>query len=108
MTTETPPIVKIHPIHNGSTTQRGMATASLCLGLWGFFTFWMYPFGFLIANIAIGLGVISVLLGIRAGREGEHLAWWGIFFGACGAGAAFTVYRFFQLAFDGIVPTMLP
>lgn len=105
--TETPPTV-IHPIVNKSTTARGFATASLCLGLWGFGTFWMYPFGFIMANLGILFGVIAVALGIRAGREGEHLAWWGIFFGACGAGAAITIYRFYQMAFEGTVPTMLP
>jgi hypothetical protein len=76
--------------------------------MWGALTFWMYPFGFFIANIAIVLGVISILLGFRVGRGSEQLAYWGVFFGATGAGAAFTIYRFFQLAFEGTVPTMLP
>ncbi len=89
------------------TTRRGMAAASLCLGLWGALTFWLYPFGLLISLIAVTLGVIAVLLGIRAGNEGQHLAWVGIVFGSVGAGAAVTIYRFYQLAFEGSLPTYL-
>lgn len=89
------------------TTQRGIATASLCLGLWGALTFWLYPFGLLVSLVAVAVGAVAVLLGIRAGNEGQHLAWVGIAFGSVGAGAAVTIYRFFQLAFEGSVPTYL-
>ena len=90
------------------TTRRALSTASFCLGLWGGVTFWMYGFGFFISNVAILLGVISLVMGYRSGEKGEQLAWLGLLFGATGAGAAITCYRFMQLAFEGTVPTMLP
>ena len=103
--TATPPF---RPMFRQSTTKRGIATASFCLGLWGFLTFWMYPFGLVVGSVGVALGLLSVVMGYRTGNRGEHLAWWGIFFGASGAGAAITIYRFYQLAFEGTVPTMLP
>ena len=90
------------------TTRRGISTASFCLGLWGGVTFWMYPFGFFICNVAVLLGVISLVMGYRSGEKGEQLAWLGVLLGATGAGAAITCYRFMQLAFEGTIPTMLP
>ncbi len=91
-----------------ATTRRAISTASFCLGLWGALTFWMYPFGFFVANVAVLLAVISIVMGYRSGEKGEQLAWLGLLFGATGAGAAITCYRFMQLAFEGTVPTMLP
>lgn len=90
------------------STRRGLATASFCLGLWGGVTFWMYPFGFAVANVAVFLGVIAVVMGWRTGEKGEQLAWLGILLGATGAGAAVTCYRFMQLAFEGTIPVNLP
>ncbi len=90
------------------TTRRALSTASFCLGLWGGVTFWMYGFGFFISNVAILLGVISLVMGYRSGEKGEQLAWLGVLLGMTGAGAAITCYRFMQLAFEGTVPTMLP
>ncbi|MGL6076379.1 MAG: hypothetical protein ACRC8S_19675 [Fimbriiglobus sp.] len=89
------------------TTRRGLSTASFCLGLWGFATFWMYPFGFFLCNIAIGLALTSIVMGFRSGEKGQQLAWWGLLFGASGAGAAVTIFRFYQLAYEGSIPTML-
>jgi len=88
-----------------STTKRALSTASFCLGLWGGLTFWMYPFGFFVANVALALGVVSVVMGYRSGEKGEQLAWLGILFGATGAGASVTCYRFMQLAFEGTIST---
>ncbi len=89
------------------TTRRGLATASLCLGMWGALTFPLYPFGMLISMIGVTIGVVAVLLGVRAGNEGQHLAWVGIAFGSVGVGVSLTIYRFYQLAFEGSVPTYL-
>ena len=100
------PVVKRTP--KTSTTRRGFATASFCLGLWGSLTFWMYPFGLAVSILAVFFGSIAVALGIRAGNEGQHLAWVGIVFGSVGAGAAITIYRFYQLAFEGSLPFPLP
>ena len=83
------------------TTRRAFATASLCLGLWGALTFWMYPFGMMAGAVGATFGVISVALGIRAGAEGQHLAWAGIVFGSVAVGTGLLIYRFYQLAFEG-------
>jgi len=91
-----------------ATTRRALSTSSFCLGLWGALTFWMYGFGFFVSNVAVALGVVSILMGYRSGEKGEQLAWLGVLFGLTGAGAAITSYRFMQLAFEGTVPTMLP
>lgn len=88
-----------------STTKRGFATASFSFGLWGSLVFWWYPFGFAIASLGVLFGIISVLLGFRAGKDGEHLAWGGIVIGSIGASLAVASYRFMQLAFEGSVTT---
>ena len=97
---------KATPLRN--TTRRALSTASFCLGLWGGLTFWMYAFGFFISNVAVLLGVISLVMGYRSGEKGEQLAWLGVLLGLTGAGAAITCYRFMQLAFEGTIPTILP
>jgi len=90
------------------TTKRGLACGSFCLGMGSAASFWMYPFGFFLGNAAVALGLLTLILGYRVGKGTETLALWGIVFGATGAGAAFTIYRFMQLAFEGTIPTMLP
>jgi hypothetical protein len=89
------------------TTRRGISTASFCLGLWGLVTFAIYPFGFFISNIAIALAITSIVMGFRAGAKGEQMAWWGLFFGMSGAGGAVTIYRVYQVIFEGSIPTTL-
>ena len=84
-----------------NTTAKGFATASLCLGLLAALSFWVYPFGMLVGGLAATMGVISVLLGIRAGNEGQHLAWVGIVFGGFAFTNAVVVYRVWQLFFEG-------
>jgi len=99
--TSVPPI-KLTPITH--TTRRGIATASFCLGVWGMLVFWWYPFGITIASIGTTLAVISIFMGWRAGKDGEHLAWLGLFFGIVGINLAVGAYRFAQFALDGIPP----
>ncbi len=84
-----------------ATTKRGFATASLALGVWGMLVFWWYPLGLFLAATGLLLGLISVALGIRAGKQGEHLAAWGVVFSSVGIGLALGVYRFVQYAFEG-------
>jgi hypothetical protein len=96
---------KITPLTH--TTQRGFATSSLCLGIWGTLTFWWYPFGLAAAGLATVFAVISILKGWRAGKDGEHLAWLGLLFGVSGVGAAITAYRFVQLAFEESLPPVI-
>ena len=102
-TPTTPP--KITPLT--STTKRGFATASFCLGLWGTLTFWWYPFGLCLASLGLTFAVISIIMGWRAGKDGQHLAWLGLLFGGSGVGAAIAAYRFVQLAFEGTPPDIL-
>jgi len=87
------------------TTRRAIATASFCLGLWGTLVFAMYPFGLAVSGIAVLLALISIVLGWRAGKDGEHLAWLGLLFGSIGFGLAISAYRFVQLFFEGSLPT---
>ena len=97
MATQTP--VKLTPVTY--TTRRGFATASCALGVWGLLVCWWYPFGMVIASFGVLFGVVSVALGIRAGKDGEHLALAGIGFGSVAVGLAIGMYRFMQLAFEG-------
>jgi hypothetical protein len=93
----TPP--KLTPLTH--TTKRGFATASFSLGLWGTLTFWWYPFGLCVATLGVIFALISIAMGWRAGKDGEHLAWLGLFFGVTGQGLAIAAYRFVQIAFEG-------
>ncbi|MCU0702390.1 MAG: hypothetical protein MUF18_00155 [Fimbriiglobus sp.] len=102
-TPATPP--KLTPLK--STTKRGFATSSFVLGIWGTLTFWWYPFGLCVASVATLFALISIAMGWRAGKDGEHLAWLGLLFGVSGAGAAVGSYRFVQLAFEESPPPIL-
>jgi hypothetical protein len=85
------------------TTKRGFATASFSLGLWGTLTFWWYPFGISMATLGVVFALISIVMGWRGGKDGQHLAWLGLLFGLIGQGLAISAYRFVQLAFEGSV-----
>jgi hypothetical protein len=87
-----------------STTRRGLATASFCLGFWGMLIFWWYPFGPILGAIGATLGVLTLARGIRAGRNGENLAILGIFFGSNAVGLGIAVFHFVQAAFEGFGP----
>ena len=110
MATETP--VKTTPITH--TTKRGFATASCALAVWGLLIAWWYPIGMSFAAFGVLFGLISIVLGYRAGDRGEHLAWAGVAFGSIAVGLAIGMYRFMQLAFEGGItapwmpPVVLP
>lgn len=107
MAAESPPApVQITPAT--WTTRRGLATASFCLGFWGTLTFWWYPFGLMIASVGLFLGVVTTLMGVRAGKDGEHLALLGIGFSFAGINLAIVAYRFMQLAFEEGIPFNWP
>lgn len=89
------------PTPLAATTRRGFATASFSFGVWGMLVFWWYPFGMAIAALGVVFGVISLLFGIRAGKDGENLAAYGVVFGLIGVSLAIGVYRFVQTAFEG-------
>ncbi len=107
---ETPPTVTPPPGITPATwtTRRGLATASFTLGFWGTITFWWYPFGLSVASVGLLLGLITLAMGIRAGKDGENLAMLGVFFSATAIGLATAAYRFMQLAFEGTIPTSFP
>lgn len=90
------------------TTRRGLATASFCLGLWGSLVFWWIPFGLAISSVGSTLAVLSIFMGWRAGKDGEHLAWLGLLFGGSGASMAVASYWFMQTAFEGTWPRFPP
>jgi hypothetical protein len=100
--TTAPAPIKLTPATH--TTRRGFATASFCLALWGTLTFWWYPFGITIASLGVLFGVISIVMGYRAGKDGTHLAWYSVFLGGFGASLAVFAYRFAQMAFEGTPP----
>ncbi len=93
---------KITPITH--TTRRAIAVSSMTLGVWSVLVFWWYPFGLFMGSAAAGMAMLCIALGWRAGKEGQHLAWFGLLFGGSGAGMAFTSYRFMQLVFEGSLP----
>jgi hypothetical protein len=103
-TTHTP-APTVGSAHVLATTRRGIATASVSLGMWGLLVFWWYPFGMMIAGVGLTLGLISIALGIRAGKDGEHLAYVGSALGFLGVNFAVVSYRVLQTIFEG-APTL--
>jgi len=97
-------IQKTTPITH--TTRRAIATASMCLGIWSCLVFWWYPFGLLIGSVASAMAMACIALGWRAGKEGQHLAWFGLFYGGSGAGMAVASYRFMQYVFEDSLPSL--
>ncbi len=97
-----PGLQKTTPITH--TTRRAIAASSLCLGVWACLVFWWYPFGLMLGATATTLALLSIVFGWRAGKEGQHLAWLGLFFGGSGVGMSIASYRFVQLAFEGSLP----
>ena len=98
----TAPVQKTTPITH--TTRRAIATSSMTLGVWACLVFWWYPFGLFMGSTAAALAMLSIALGWRAGKEGQHLAWFGLFFGGSAAGMSVASYRFMQLVFEGSLP----
>jgi len=98
------PVVKTPFTPATWTTRRGIATSSFCLGLWGTLVFWWYPFGIFMSLTGTLLAIISLVMGWKAGKDGEHLAWLGLFFAVTGVSLAIAVYRFQQMFFEGSSP----
>ena len=94
------------PSAKHGTTLRGMATASFCLGCWSDLTIWWYPFGLMVAVVAVVLGLFTLALGIRSGRDGENLALGGVLLGANAFLMAATVFRGVQFFFEGTSPLL--
>jgi hypothetical protein len=96
-----PAAVNEFDVHGQMTTRRGLATVSFSFALWGLLVFWWYPFGLTLGVLAVIIGSITWGLGIRAGKDGEHLAIGGVLIGSCTVGAALAVHRIMQLYFEG-------
>ena len=96
-----PAIQKTSPILH--TTRRAIATSSMTLGVWSVLVFWWYPFGLMVGLAASTMAMTSIMLGWRAGKEGQHLAWFGLFFGGSGVGLSIASYRFMQLVFEDTI-----
>jgi len=52
------------------------------------------------------MAMACIALGWRAGKEGQHLAWFGLFYGGSGAGMAVASYRFMQYVFEDSLPSL--
>jgi hypothetical protein len=89
-----------------ATTRRGVATISFCFGLWGLAVFWWYPYGMMLGFLAIAIGSVTLLMGVRAGKDGENLSWGGVILGSIVVGSAFAVHRLMQVIFEGSFPTI--
>jgi hypothetical protein len=88
------------------TTRRAIATWSFCIGLWSTAVFWWYPYSVFVATMGLILGMVSLAMGWKAGKDGENLAIGGVLL--CGNTLALTVavYRGMQVFFgDLTVPT---
>ena len=55
------------------TTRRGIATWSFCIGLWTTLVFWWYPYSVFAALTGLILGLLSLAMGWRAGKDGDTL-----------------------------------
>ena len=51
--------------------------------------------------VGLALGLISLAMGIRAGKDGENIGLLGVIFSSIGLGLSLGVYRFVQYAFEG-------
>jgi hypothetical protein len=76
---------------------KGLAGASVCLGFLSMILFWWFPHGLVLACAGFVLGVISMLLGVRGGNEGENFALTGTLFSLYGGTAAYTCFRLMQI-----------
>ena len=104
--TETPTAPSITPAT--WTTRRGIATWSFCIGLWSTLVFWWYPYSIFVATVGLVLGLVSLAMGWKAGKDGENLALIGVLL--CGNTLALTVlvYRGMQAFFGDLTQIIYP
>lgn len=99
------PMPQENPALTG-TTARGIATASLCFACWGNLVFWWYPYGLFLGVLAVILGMVTLVMGIRAGLRRENLALGGVILGLNAIGLCAASYRGVQFFFEGSSPLM--
>jgi hypothetical protein len=104
--TETPPAPEVTPVT--WTTRRGIAAWSFCIGLWTTLVFWWYPYSVFAATVGLLLGLLSLVMGWRAGKNGENLALGGVLL--CGNVLALTilVYRGAQMFYGDLASFVYP
>lgn len=104
--TEAPATPRITPAT--WTTRRAIATWSLCIGLWSTAVFWWYPYSIFVATTGLVLGLVSLVMGWRAGKDGENLAIGGVLLCANTIFMATVVYRGMQLYFGDLTAPVFP
>lgn len=104
--TETPAPVRITPVT--WTTRRAMATWSFAIGLWSTAVFWWYPYSICVASVGLFLGLLSLVMGWRAGKDGENLALGGVALCANTLMLTVLVFRGMQLYFGDIASPIYP
>jgi hypothetical protein len=57
-----------------SAPMRGVAVASVSLGFFSLLVFWWFPFGLFLSIIGLTIGVVSWVVGLRGGSDGENFA----------------------------------
>ncbi len=97
-----PAAVNEYDAHGQSTTRRGIATVAFSFSMWGLLVFWWYPFGLCLGIIAVILGSITWGLGVRAGKDGEHLSIGAVLIGSTVIGLALMIQRGMQFFFEGL------
>ena len=90
------------------TTRRAMAMWSFCIGLWSTLVFWWYPYSIFVATAGLILGSLSLIMGWKAGKDGENLALAGVVLCGNTLAMTFLVYRGMQLFFGDIVSPIYP
>lgn len=104
--TDTPQMTSITPVT--WTTRRGIATFSFAVGLWSSLVFWWYPYSVFIATVGLVLGLVSLAMGWRAGKDGENLAIVGVLLCANTLAVTVVLYRGMQAFFGDLTTLIYP
>jgi hypothetical protein len=65
-------------VHEVPAPVRGLAVASFGMSFFALLVFWWIPFGFFLSMVASGLGILSILLGVRTVARGIYYPLAGI------------------------------
>lgn len=90
------------------TTRRGMATWSFAIGMWSMLVFWWYPYSLFVSGVGLILGVLSLIMGWKGGKDGENLALGGVALCSLTLVSALTLYRGMQLFFGDLSTPIAP
>ncbi len=104
--TDAPPVPAL--AQSTWTTRRAMATWSFCIGLWSTMVFWWYPYSIFVSSMGLLLGMLSLVMGWKAGREGQNLALGGVILCGNVLAMTFIVYRGMQYWFGDLSYPIYP